>query len=523
MLRQRIDYSFWIVVLVAGFLLFFNLGGIPLLDPDEPVYAETPKEMINFQEFVSPRIFGEYWYDKPPLYYWLVAGTFQVFGVSEFSARFPSAFLGLLTVLYVYWVGARLFGNQAGVASALILATSIEFFYLGKAAVTDITLNFCLTVALLSFLEKRYYLFYFFVGLATVAKGPVGTLFPGAILFLYFLFTRRWHQLLEMKLPLGIIIYSVVAFPWYIVMYQIHGNAFLDTFFGLHNFTRFTNPEHPEGVLWYYFIPVLILGFFPWTAVMVQSVWSSVTNSGRHFNSLIFLNIWTWFIFIFFTISRTKLVSYILPMFVPLAMITGWYVATLIERRIRSRRQRSWPIMIVVLALLFAGGMIVGAEQMPQLTWGAYTASIVFVLMALTAAYLLWANRIEKAFWVQIVGMALFVVILMTMLLPVAAPFLSAKEIAQDMKTHYDGQSPLYVVKFLRPGVSFYTNIYGIEVESKWGNWGSAPLLNDVLKREGKAYFVLRQLDFDRIPDEEKQFLVVLAQKADRMLLVKNK
>lgn len=517
--RNGNKYMFWIVAFVAAFLLFFNLGGIPLLDPDEPVYAETPKEMIAFQDLVSPRIYGEYWYDKPPLYYWLVAGAFQLFGVNEFSSRFPSAFLGLLTVMYVYQVGKRLFNERAGACAALILATSIEFFYLGKAAVTDITLNFCLTVALLSFLEKRYYLFYIFAGLATLAKGPVGILFPGAILFLYFLFTRRWQQLTEMKIPQGILIYAITALPWYVAMYSIHGNPFIETFIGFHNVTRFTSPEHASGLLWYYFIPVLILGFFPWTAVMVQSVWASLRKSGRDFDSLLFLNIWAWFIFVFFTISKTKLVSYILPMFVPLAMITGWYVATLIDHQTRSKI-RSWPVALVIIAGLFAVGLIVGSKEMPGLAPGAYTAAGVFSLMAIIAACLLWKNEITAALGVQIAGMAVFVVILMTMMFPAVTPVFTSKTIAADVKLHYDGKSPLYVVKFLRPGLSFYSDLYGIEVES---NWGKTLLLNDVVKLEGKAYYVIRQSHYDRLPDEYKQSLTILAQRADRILLMKGR
>ena len=163
--------SFWLVALIATIIIFFNLGSIPLLDPDEPVYAETAQEMLQFNDFVSPRIYGEYWYDKPPMYYWLVAGAFQLFGVSEFSARFPSALLGVVCVLAVYSSGSRLFNRQAGMAGALVLVTSIEYFYLGKAAVTDITLCLCLTVSLLAFIEKKYYLFYIFAGLATVTKG----------------------------------------------------------------------------------------------------------------------------------------------------------------------------------------------------------------------------------------------------------------------------------------------------------------------------------------------------------------
>jgi len=110
MLQKISGSSFLLLALISLIILFSNLGGIPLLDPDEPVYAQTPKEMLQSADLISPRIYGEFWYDKPPMYYWLVAGAYQLFGVNEFAARFPSALLGLITVLYIYVMGTRFFG-----------------------------------------------------------------------------------------------------------------------------------------------------------------------------------------------------------------------------------------------------------------------------------------------------------------------------------------------------------------------------------------------------------------------------
>lgn len=518
MLQKINGGSFLLIALLSLVIFFFYLGGIPLLDPDEPVYAQTPKEMLAFSDLISPRIYGEFWYDKPPMYYWLVAGAYQLFGINEFAARFPSALLGLITVLYIYQMGTRLFGERAGFLSAMILATSIEFFYLGKAAVTDMTLTFCLTVALLSFIDKRYYLFYIFAGLATVTKGPVGILFPAAIIFIYLLVTRRWHELTAIKLPQGIFIFAAVALPWYVAMYQLHGAAFIDTFIGFHNVTRFTSPEHPEGVLWYYFIPVLILGFFPWSAVAVQAVWASIVNGNRAYSKLTFLNCWAWFIFLFFTISRTKLVSYILPMFPPLAMIVGWHIATLLERRTRHG-QTVWAACLLVLGLLLAAGSIIGSREMPQLAGGAYATAAVFGLMAVVSSYWLWKNKIKRAFALQVAAMAIFSVIFMTMLLPAVEPVFSSRQFAKEFQVKYDGQAPVYIAKFLRPGLAFYADFYGIEIES---NWGDAPLLAEVVATEkGKAYFIIQRVQYNKLSPGEQQKLTVLVQVADNMLLVK--
>jgi len=490
--------------------MFYSLGTVPLLDPDEPVYAETPKEMTAFNDFLSPRIYGEFWYDKPPLYYWLVAGAFQLFGMNEFAARFPSALLAVAGVLAVYLFSLELFNKRAALVGALVLATSVEYLYLGKAAVTDMTLNFCLLLALLGFITKRYYLLYFFAGMATVAKGPIGFLFPGAIIFLYLLATGRFRLLTEMKLGTGILLFCVVALPWYLFMYYVHGNAFVDTFLGFHNITRFTSPEHPEVLVWYYFIPVLILGFFPWTAILAQSLWASLTQSGQNKRTLLFLHIWSAFIFLFFSLSQTKLVSYILPMYPPLAIIAGWYIDRMWKMR---ERYIAWPIILGILSLLIIAGMFTGLKLMPALADGIMVTTALFVLMAICSGWFTWRQQIGKVFWTQVAGMTLFSLVLVSLLFSAAAPQFTSKYIAREFVNHYDGASPVYIIKFLHPGFTFYSNVYGSEMKKEE--------LAAVVNRPGKGYLIIQQNEYKLLTEPEKVKVKVVAEAADRMILVK--
>ncbi|MCC5468500.1 glycosyltransferase family 39 protein, partial [Pelosinus sp. Bkl1] len=131
MINKKVWLSIALIVCVAGILMFTFLGMHPLMDPDEPVYAETAREMLQFHDFISPRIYGDFWYDKPPMYYWLVAAAFKIFGVGEFSARFPSAFFAVGGSILAYLSGRKLFNERAGLLGALVLATSLEYFYLG--------------------------------------------------------------------------------------------------------------------------------------------------------------------------------------------------------------------------------------------------------------------------------------------------------------------------------------------------------------------------------------------------------
>ena len=137
--RKNLDVI--IILIVAGFIMLFKLGAVPLLDPDEPVYIQTALEMLNHNDFISPRIYGDFWYDKPPMYYWLIALAVKFFGATELSARLPSAVLAIAGAMLVYYYGNRLFDRRSALYGALILVTSFEYFYLGKAAVTDITLS----------------------------------------------------------------------------------------------------------------------------------------------------------------------------------------------------------------------------------------------------------------------------------------------------------------------------------------------------------------------------------------------
>lgn len=167
-------------------------GLIPLLDPDEPVYGETAKEMIATGDWISPQIYGEFWYDKPPLFYWLEAVSFSIFGVSTWAARLPSVLLGALTPVYLYLASRRLIGEKSALRGAFICASSLEIIVLARSSVTDTLLTLTLTVALMSFLRKEYFIAYIACGLALLTKGPIGFGFPALIVGLWMIFTKRF-------------------------------------------------------------------------------------------------------------------------------------------------------------------------------------------------------------------------------------------------------------------------------------------------------------------------------------------
>ena len=509
---------FYILLIITAIIIFGNLSGIPLLDPDEPVYAETPREMIIYSDFLSPRIYGEYWYDKPPMYYWLVAASFTLFGAGEFAARFPSALLSLVTIILVYFAGSKVIGKRGGIIAAFVLATSIEFFYLGKAAVTDITLNLFLTASLLSFIRNKYYLFYLFAGLATLTKGPIGLFFPAVIVFLYLLLTRNLQRLKTMKIFSGTLLFAAVAIPWYAIMYHFHGSAFIETFLGFHNITRFTSPEHPSGTLWYYYIPVLLIGFFPWITTLGQAVFQSFIQPRNKANELLFFNIWATVIFIFFTISQTKLVSYILPMYPALALLVGWHIDKQWSNWYGNKRQYIWGGLMAFLLILFSIGSYLSIPQLPSIEHGVYALIAIFTIWLLAFLWFIWQKRIANLVISNIIAMTMTALVISYMLFPAIAPEFAAKDTAQEFKTLYDGKSEVYISKFLRPGFAFYSGIYGQEL---YFSKDLMPDIEKIIAIPGQSYFILRTMDYERINATARNKMQVLKTVNNKIILQK--
>lgn len=500
-MKQIEKNSLLILACVIIFTLFFGIGGVPLLDPDEPVYAETAREMIQTGDFLSPRIFGDYWYDKPPMYYWLVAAAFKVFGYSEFAARFPAALMGALTAFMLYFSVTKLFNERAGFWSSLILTSCIQFFYLSKAAVTDTSLLFFMTGALLSFLHKKYWLMYVCMGFATLVKGPIGIVFPGIIIFLYLLLMGQLKEIFRMHVLRGLLVYLLVAGPWYYLMYTVHGMEFINTFLGFHNVTRFTTPEHASRVTFWYYFPVVILGLFPWTGLLIQSVKASISDSRiDDMRLLVFMHVWWVFVFIFFTVCKTKLVSYILPMFPALAIIIGWNISRMMQKMRHNTTFYSWIIGSGLMFVLLGAGWIIGGQQLPELAFGGMVLGVLTLLLGAAAVFTLWYYRdIQLAAWIHVMLGVVTMCVAFAFLLPVVADRFSVKTISAEYQQRCDQNTAIYVDKFLRPGFMYYTGKPGVEMLPKTDAFATA------LQNGEHKYFLVRGLEYRRLLQNQPQ------------------
>ena len=258
------------------YIFFSGIGSYGLLSKDEPRYAGCALEMIENHDWVVPKFNFQDRFDKPALFYWLIAISYKIFGVSEFSSRLPSAVSAILLVLFTWYIGNRIIGNNAGLISAAILGTSVEYIALGRRAATDIVLCLFFTAALYSFYlyynetEKGKKFFWavlsgVFEGLAILTKGPAGIILPSLVIGL-FLIIRKEVNIKHLKILLLVSFIAILlSLPWYIAVHFATNGGFTRDFFVLHNVQRFTSVvgEHP-GPIWFYF-PVVLIGFLPWT------------------------------------------------------------------------------------------------------------------------------------------------------------------------------------------------------------------------------------------------------------------
>ena len=329
------------ILLVSGiwcFLLYFT--GIWLLavtDPVEVNYAETAKEMLLSGDWFSPRIYGNYWYDKPAFFYWQLLAAFKIFGIHDFSARLFPVLTAVTGIFVAYKFGCYLHNVKTGLVGAFMLATSLEYWYLGHAVVTDMTLFVSMSVCLFFFYiyyekDKLLYLYGAFVATAVgvLTKGPVGFVLPGLIILIFLLWEKKTSYFMRRHLWSGLLLCIILVLLWYVPMYSLHGTAFTETFLGTHNLLRATVSEHPQNNVIYYYAVVWMGGFFPWSLWALCEMIKTVKHKGVHLPQQSrerFLWVWLVVVFVFYQVMASKYLTYTFPILMPSALLLAPYAA----------------------------------------------------------------------------------------------------------------------------------------------------------------------------------------------------
>ena len=332
--RSTLALHLGLLLVVAAVLFVAGLGRLPLIEPDEGRNAEVGREMLVSGDWITPHFNGFAYLDKPAVHFWMVAASMKTFGVSESAARLPSALMGAGTMLLVWFLARRMFGNAAALRAGLIFAACPLALFLAREVIFDMTLTFFVTLAMVAFWVEEEsacrgpwgVLMFAAMGVAVITKGFVGILIPLIAIFIYQAACGRWRDWLRLRWGWGLLVLFAVALPWFIAV-SLRNPDFPRYALWNESLKRFTSGAAHRGGGFLYYLPVFLGGFFPWSFFLLLAGGSRLRRwrelrqeSNRH---ILFLLSWVVWVFVLFTLSHSKLPAYFLPAIVPLSILMG--------------------------------------------------------------------------------------------------------------------------------------------------------------------------------------------------------
>jgi len=347
---------------------------MPLMEPDEARYSDIPSLMNRTGDYITPHLNHVVYLEKPPLCYWATALLFKIFGENEFSSRLFAALCTWGCIFLVYHIGTFFHDKKTGLYSAGVLSTFLYFSVLGKVNILDIPLTFF--VCLATWAGYRFfagecrkkswlYLLYVGCGLAFLTKGLIGIVFPLAITILWLLISKRWRDVLRLFSPVGMIFFLLISCPW-MILAQKANEDFFWFFFIQEHFLRYTTELSHRNRGMFIYVPVVILGTLPWSPFILKALKEGTDKRGPLFKATEknFLLIWIFFIFIFFSISSSKLIPYIAPVFIPIAVIFG-HIFRLYEDQNISRKEGRGRRLLYDLPIILQSLMAISFLTLP--------------------------------------------------------------------------------------------------------------------------------------------------------------
>ena len=422
----------WVqVALLVGLCIvfyFFALDRSELRKPDEIRYAQVAREIVDGGDWISMHLRGRPYVDKPPLFFWLIAGSSYLWGsVTPFSARFPSALLGSLTVLIVFFMGKALYDSRTGFLSALILATSFGFVRLSTRANIDATLTFFTTASFFSFLQwyqwnkegsarqkdvRRLWIYGFYVSmaLATLTKGPIGFLVPLMPSLIFLLIQKDWKGIRGMRLLSGLGIFLAVVLCWYVPAVLKGGETFLhQTLFHKTIDYYAQGLDHPKPI--YFYLANFPASFLPWSLFLPGAmVYGYFEWRERKRKEVLFVFTWFIVIFLFLSFSLAKRNLYLLPLYPAASLIVSKLWGDFISNQMRDFRREwiSFPFYALI-GLIFVLGLIIlwaVSKRLPSYLLGTVPITVFFMLGSWVVFFLYRSKRYASAFFLLVGIMA---------------------------------------------------------------------------------------------------------------------
>ncbi|EAZ89330.1 ArnT family glycosyltransferase [Crocosphaera chwakensis] len=502
-----------------SFIAFIaNLGSIGLMDKTEPMFVEAARQMVITGDWVTPYWNGETRFDKPPLTYWLVGLSFQLFGMNEWGARIPSALAAIAVVILGFYTLKNFGFSRAKETTktptklwfsawigAGIIALNPFWIAWGRTGVSDMFLSSGIGLALLSFflgygysetssksylglsISRWWYIGYWvFMALGVLAKGPVALILPGLTVIVFLLYVGRFIEVVkETPWVLGITSFLIISVPWFILVTLEHGQEYISTFFGLHNVQRFTSVVSRHPGAWYYYLPVIMVGLLPWSIYLPLAIaklrfWErrKWINSARSTHLGIFCLSWFLVVLIFFSSSVTKLAGYVLPLIPAAAIIIALFWSEQVETK-SEESSGIWSFLFLLSGIANVGiltGLAVASFASPQLIGEdammpqfkellqasnlGIKAGIIWSSAAFSCLLFLLFRHYRR--WLWVANLLGFLAFFSWVGLPVAKIVdnqrqLPLRELSTIVKTERQPEERLAFLGFMRPTLVFYT------------------------------------------------------------------
>jgi 4-amino-4-deoxy-L-arabinose transferase-like glycosyltransferase len=456
--------TLWIVLAIVW---FGTLGYRDLIHADEGRYAEIAREMAASGDWITPRLNDLKYFEKPALQYWATAFAFKLFGESEFVARIWPGLCGFLTIALTAFTARRLWGERAGWFSGLVAASLVWMVGNGHFLSLDMGVTAWLTLVLCAFAlaqhddasekEARYWMWAAWAGMAcaTLSKGLIGLLIPGAVLVLYTLWQRDLQIWAKMQWVAGLAIFAALTVPWFVVVSQ-RNPEFAHFFFIHEHFERFLTPGHRRTGAWYYFFPFLALGMVPWTTLLPVVLVKGIKPEVGRFQPQRLLWLWVVFVFAFFSKSDSKLSSYILPMFPALALLIGHYLANAGSNalRVHALLQTVTWAALGIATLWFVDVSHRSAIEQSYIQLAAIGALAMAAVLAVASWLALRGRMLGAAFVMAAASLSVGQYIMQSHQL--YAPLKSTRQLVEQIQPQIDITAPFFSVDHYEQPLPFY-------------------------------------------------------------------
>lgn len=548
--KNHVLFDSILIAFFIGAIYALFLGSYPLINPDEGRYAEIAREMLANHDWITPYLNHLLYFEKPILFYWLEASALKLFGLTEWAARLWPAILGVFGCVIIYFTAQKLYDRATGLYAAFILASSLLYFGLAHYANVDMTLTFMLSACLFSFLlgthtpigwqrRKYFWLAAIFAALAVLTKGLIGIVFPIAIIGLYVLLLNEWRELKHWYIPTTLLVFLLVALPWHIAI-QIKHPSFAYFYFISQQFSRYATLDASRYEPFYFYSFVFLASFFPWSAFIIQALrryWPK-WRERKQYKTEIFMLCWFFLILIFFSISQSQLIPYILPVFPPAAMIVGKYFVTREKKKTLGLYVGFFIVPIVAIALVAFCMIFPKFYPLVNPTIAKIFllgSSLWLVLITLIANQCLKSFNLRAAVIILIVGFFAFCVALLPAIQYIdhRSTKLIANIINKNFKpgdeivayNHYFQDLPFYVQRRITV-VNWFTNelAFGIAHDKNSSQWMiDKNTFWKIFKSNQKLFVAINQWDYDAIKKEHPKLKFYELAQTQRAVLISNK